>query len=127
MQALSQVGAAIIYAVISRLGYKRNVPKKPEPLVHPAIADRQGTLKLERFSLSRPTELQAIGELIWFGEEKHARGEMILWEDLPRLRNDRGAECIVLVRTIHFLALLINHEELRKRNAIVLDVPKPNA
>jgi hypothetical protein len=43
------------------------------------------------------------------------------------VRNSQGVECLVIVRTIHFLAFLGEHEELRRRNAIVLEVPKPNA
>jgi hypothetical protein len=58
---------------------------------------------------------------------KHERGEIIYWDDLPTIRNSRGVDCVVLVRTIHFLALLNNLEELRRRNAIVLELPQPNA
>ena len=43
------------------------------------------------------------------------------------IRNSQGLECIVIVRTIHFLAFLGNAEELRRGNAIVLEVPEPNA
>jgi hypothetical protein len=84
-------------------------------------------LKLRRFSRSKPTPVEAIAELLWFAEEKHQRGEIIFWDDLPTIRNAQGVECVVIVRTIHFLAFLGSPDELRRRNAIVLDVPQPNA
>jgi hypothetical protein len=84
-------------------------------------------LKLRRFSRSKPTALEAIAELLWFAEEKQQRGEIIFWDDLPTIRNSQGLECVVIVRTIHFLAFLGNAEELRRRNAIVLEVPQPIA
>jgi len=61
--------------------------------------------------------------------ERHVRvkkGRDHFWDDLPTIRNAQGVECIVIVRTIHSLAFLGCHEELRRRNAIVLDVPEPN-
>ena len=96
-------------------------------LTHKVLTATPQPLKLRRFSRSKPTALEAIAELLWFAEEKHQRGEIIFWDDLPTIRNGQGLECVVIVRTIHFLAFLGNEEELRRRNGIVLDVPEPNA
>jgi hypothetical protein len=62
----------------------------------------------------------------WHVRARKGRDHFV-WDDLPTLRNAQGVECVVIVRTIHFLAFLGNPEELRRRNAIVLDVPGPNA
>lgn len=63
-------------------------------------------LTLPRFSRNRPTHLEAVAEL--FAELKHDCGEFIWFDDLPMSRNDQGAECVVLVRTIHFVTLLVS-------------------
>ena len=99
-------------------------PKQTQTQANPTGTEK---LRLRRFSKSRPTELEAVAELLWFAELKHDRGEIIWFDDLPTIRNSQGIECVVLVRTIHFLALLGEREELRRRNAIVLNVPLPNA
>jgi len=121
MEYLFGFGFVAFVTVLATVGHRLKRPNVP--LAPPS----KETLKMARFSLSRPTELQAIGELLWFAEEKHERGEIIYWDDLPTIRNSRGVECVVLVRTIHFLALWSNVEELQRRNAIVLNVPQPNA
>jgi hypothetical protein len=110
-------------AVLARSLCNRT-PKETQAQANPSGAEK---LRLPRFSKSRPTELEAVAELLWFAELKHERGEFIWFDDLPTIRNGQGVECVVLVRTIHFLALLSEHEELRRRNAIVLNVPQPNA
>ena len=110
-------------AVLARSLCNRT-PKETQAQANPGGTEK---LRLRRFSKSRPTELEAVAELLWFAELKHDRGEIIWFDDLPTIRNSQGIECVVLVRTIHFLALLSEREELRRRNAIVLDVPLPNA
>lgn len=101
--------------------------KRSNKLSVPASSVKEPPLRMRQFSLSRPTQLQAIAELLWFAEGKHERGEYIWFDDLPTIRNDQGLECDVLVRTIHFVTLLGEREELRRRNAIVLEVSQPNA
>jgi hypothetical protein len=51
-------------------------------------------LRMHRFSKSRPTELEAVAELIWFAELKYERGEFIWFDDLPTIRNSQGVECV---------------------------------
>jgi hypothetical protein len=128
MEFLLEFGYVLFATVLAKVGHRSkrsNVPVAPS--IKETVEPRPETLKLRRFSRSRPTELEAVAELLWFGDEKHKRGEMIFWDELPTIRNNRGVECLVIVRTIHFLPFLGEHEELRRRNAIVLDVPQPNA
>jgi hypothetical protein len=128
MEGLFEFSYVIFVAVLAKVGHKFKRLNVPEvPTVKETVEPRPESLKLRRFSRSRPSELEAIAELLWFGDEKHKRGEMIFWDELPTIRNNRGVECLVIVRTIHFLPFLGEHEELRRRNAIVLDVPQPNA
>ena len=49
------------------------------------------------------------------------------FKTVPTIRNAQGAERVVIVRTIHFLAFLGSPDELCRRNTIVLDAPDPNA
>jgi hypothetical protein len=124
VEYIFEFGFVIVVCVRANVGHRF---KRPNKAVASSEKNVSPPLRMKRFSLSRPTKLQAIAELLWFAEEKHERGEFIWWDDLPTIRNDQGVECIVIVRTIHFLALLGNTEELRHRNVIVLDVPKANA
>src|SRR3984893_6647194 len=121
MERLFEIGYVVLSALLAKVGHRLKRPNVP------LAPSSKETLKMARFSLSRPTELEAVAELLWFAEMKHERGEIIYWDDLPTIRNSRGVECVVLVRTVHFLAFLGNAEELRRRNAIVLDVPQSNA
>jgi hypothetical protein len=129
MEGLLDFGYVVFVALLAKVGHRFKRPNVPAavPSAKAKEEPRPESLKLTRFSRSRPSELEAIAELLWFGDEKHKRGEMIFWDELPTIRNNRGVECLVIVRTIHFLPFLGEHEELRRRNAIVLDVPQPNA
>ena len=121
MERLFEVGYVVLSALLAKVGHRLKRPNVP------LAPSSKETLKMARFTLSRPTELEAVAELLWFAEMKHERGDIIYWDDLPTIRNSRGVECVVLVRTIHFPDLLSNREELQRRNAIVLNVPQPNA
>jgi hypothetical protein len=61
--------------------------------------------------------------LEWRGVFDLEQREGRRFKTVPTIRNAQGVECVVIVRTIHFLAFLGSPEELRRRNAIVLDVP----
>src|ERR1700730_10184086 len=121
MERLFEVGYVVLSALLAKVGHRLKRPNVP------LAPSSKETLKMARFTLSRPTELEAVAELLWFAEMKHERGDIIYWDDFPTIRTSRGVDCVVLVRTIHFLALLVNREELHRRNAIVLNVPQPNA
>lgn len=124
MEYLFEFGFVIFVCVLACVGHRLKRTNKPAASSARSVSP---PLKMKRFTLSRPTKLQAIAELLWFAEEKHERGEIIWWDDLPTISNDQGVESIVIVRTIHFLALLADTQELRRRNVIVLDLPKPIA
>ena len=121
MERLFEIGYVVLSALLAKVGHRLKRPNVP------LAPSSKENLRMARFSLSRPTVLEAIAELLWFAEMKHERGEIIYWDDLPTIRNSRGVECVVLVRTIHFLDLLGNRGELHRRNAIILNVPEPNA
>ncbi len=127
MEYLFEFGYIAVITLLAKVGHKLKRSKSAARVSQVTKSPRPDGLKLTRFSKNRPTELEAIAELLWFGDEKYKRGEIIYWDELPTIRNSRGIECLVIVRTIHFLAFLAESGELRRRNAIVLEVPQPNA
>ena len=65
--------------------------------------------------------------LEWRGVLDLEQREGRRFQTVPTITNAQGVNCVVIVRTIHSLAFLGNPEELRRRNAIVLEVPQPIA
>jgi hypothetical protein len=65
--------------------------------------------------------------LEWRGVLDLEQREGRRFKTVPTIRNAQGVECVVIVRTIHFLTFLGSPEELRRLNAIVLEVPQPIA